>query len=347
MANHPWKAQGYLTECLKNKTKTMKYIIILSAIFLTLNAVAQDCTPEDLAQKPGIWKAGLKGSIAGVTATDLTKEKAVLASIHKMVSSNYSPTGCQLLYATAYGKYPMEGQTYIADPYYYTMYILRYICDGNSEDKSKYYVDISTTTTVNIVANAMYWLNTLYAANIPADDFRGYLKLENRPVKKNGFYFLSNENVNPNQEIVEYRWLITYNDTLPFKYVSRKEYLLIQRKRLEQSVIDSPGSKTYAQKYFDRIDEYLTKPESDLSQDAICMWNDEEQFEGFVDEGTRGSFIAVKPNLEYYKKKLAKSSPQFFTVIYKLSQGDPVFETNIAAIKEAVDFAKLRSMLGK
>jgi hypothetical protein len=33
--------------------------------------------------------------------------------------------------------------------------------------------------------------------------------------------------------------------------------------------------------------------------------------------------------------------------VYKISQGDPVFEANIAAIKEAVDFAKLRSMLGK
>ena len=77
------------------------------------------------------------------------------------------------------------------------------------------------------------------------------------------------------------------------------------------------------------------------------MWNDEERFEGFVEEGKLGSFIAVKPNLAYYKKNLPRSSPQFFTVIYTLSQGDPVFETNIAAIKEAVDFTKLRSMLGK
>jgi len=325
----------------------MKYVVLFSVFFLTLSTAAQDCTQELLAQKPGDWKAGMKGSIAGVTATDLAKEKAVLADIHKMVSSNYSPTGCQVLFSTAFGKYPLEGQTYIADPYYYSMYILRYLCDGNSADKSKYYIDISTTTTVNIVANAVYWLNSLYAANIPPDDFRGYLKLEQRPVKKDGYYFLSKEKVDPNEEIVEYRWLITYNDTLPFKYLSRKEYLLIQRKRLEKSIKESPGEKEYSQKYFDKIDEYLTKTESELSQEAICMWNDEERFEGFVEEGTKGSFIAVKPNLSYFKKNLPKSSPQFFTVIYKLSQGEPVFEANIAAIKEAVDFAKLKSMLGK
>lgn len=325
----------------------MKSFTLICAILYSFALSAQDCTQEMLAQKPGIWKVGMKGSISGVTATDLAKEKAVLADIHKMVSSNYSPTGCQLLYATVFGKYPMEGQTYFADPYYYTMYILRYLCDGNSVDKSKYYIDISTTTTVNIVANAMYWLNTLYAANMPPDDFRGYLKLEERPVKKEGYYFLSKENVDPKQEIVEYRWLITYNDTLPFTYLSRKEYLLKQRKRLEKTIKESPGEKEYSQKYFDKIDEYLAKPESELSQDAICMWNDEERFEGFVEEGTRGSFIAVKPNLSYFNMKLPKSSPQFFTVIYKLSQGEPVFESNIAAIKEAVDFAKLKSMLGK
>lgn len=316
-------------------------------MLVALSSKAQDCTKELLAQKPGIWKAGMKGSIAGVTAADLAKEKAVMADIHKMVSTNYSPMGCQLLYGTAFGKYPLEGQKYIADPYYYSMYILRYICDGNSEDKSKYYVDISTPTTVNIVANAMYSLSALYATNLPADDFRGYLKLEDRPVKINGFYYLGKENVVYTTGIVEYRWLITYDDALPFTYLSRKEYLLIQKKRLEKSVKESPGSEKYAQKYFDRINEFLSRPEDELSQDAICMWNDEERFEGFVKEGKSGSFIAVKPNLAYYKKNLPMSSPQFFTVVYKISHGDPVFESNIAAIKEAVDFEKLKSMLGK
>ena len=70
-------------------------------------------------------------------------------------------------------------------------------------------------------------------------------------------------------------------------------------------------------------------------------------FEKFVSEGAPGSFIAVKPNLNYYRKNLPKSSPQFFTVVYKIAHGDPVFEENIEAIKKAVDFAKLRSMLGK
>jgi hypothetical protein len=211
-------------------------------------------------------------------------------------------------------------------------------------------VDYSTPTTVNITANVIYSLNNLYAANLPADDFRGYLKLKQQPEKKDGYYFMGEEVVGDGQlanKIKEYRWLITYADTLPFSYVSRKEYLLIQKKRLEKTIQDSPGDKVYLTTFLNNIAGYLTKPEPELARPAICMWNEEERFEKFVDEGTAGSFIAVKPNPAYYRKNLPKSSPQFFTVVYKIAHGDPVFEENIANIKKAIDFIKLKNMLGK
>ncbi len=328
----------------------MNYLIFFAVVLISISSAAQDCSKELLAQKPGTWKAGQQGSIVNVNAADLVKEKTVMANIHKMVSTNYKPTGCEISYSTVYGKYLNAGQNWIADPYHFSMYILRYLCDQQSAAKSKYYVDYSTPTTVNITANAMYWLNILYAANIADDDFRGYLKLKAIPVKKDGYYFMGEEVVGDSHlenKIKEYRWLITYNDTLPYSYLSRKEYLLIQKKRLEKAVKESPGEKTYLDKYFNNINDYLAKSETELSQPAICMWNDEERFEKFVEEGTRGSFIAVKPNLAYYKKNLPKSSPQFFTVVYKIAHGDPVFEENIEAIKKAVDFAALKNMLGK
>ena len=242
------------------------------------------------------------------------------------------------------------GQNWVADPYHYSMYILRYLCDQQSADKSKYYVDYSTPTTVNITANVIYWLNNLYAANITTDDLRGYLKLKARPIKKDGVYFMGEEVVgdgNLENKIKEYRWLITYNDTLPFSYISRKEYLLIQKMRLEKTVKESPGEKSFLDQYLKNINEYLAKSETELSKPAICNWNEEERFEKFVEEGAPGSFIAVKPNLAYFRKKLPMSSPHFFTVVYKIAHGDPVFEKNIDEIKKAVDFAALKNMLGK
>ena len=325
----------------------MKYIILLILSSIALKTFSQDCSKELLRQKPGTWKAGRQGSITNVSTLDLGKEKAILSGIHKMITSNYKPTGCEISYSNVFGKSTVAGQNWIGDPYHYAMYVLRYLCDQQSTDKSKYYVDYSTPTTVNITANAMYWLNSLYASNLPPDDFRGYLKLTKRPEKKDGYYFMGEEKVDYNSPIYEYRWLITYNDTLPFLYVSRKEYLLIQKKRLEQAVKDNPTEKAYLDKYFKNLSNYLTKPETELSKPAICMWNDEERFEQFVEEGTRGSFIAVKPNLAYYHKNLPKSSPQFFTVVYKISKDDLVFEENISNIKKAIDFETLKSMLGK
>jgi len=328
----------------------MKYLILSALLFFSFHAFSQDCNKELLAQKTGTWKIGQQGSINNVSATDLAKEKLVIAAIHKMVSAKYNPKGCQISYSNVYGKELGAGQNWVADPYHYSMYVLRFICDGNSKDKSKYYVDYSTPTTVDITANVIFSLNNLYASNIPEDDFRGYLKLKQRPQKKDGYYFMGEEVVGDNgtlSEIKESRWLITYNDTLPFYYVSRKEYLLIQKKRLEKSIKENSGDNGYSKKFINNINEYLKKPETELSKPAICMWNEEERFEKFVDEGTRGSFIAVKPNLDYYHKKLPKSSPQFITVVYKISTGDPVFEENMSNIKKAVDFATLKNMLGK
>ncbi len=328
----------------------MKYLLCLPIALFFSSAIAQDCSQELLLQKPGTWKLGQQGSIANIAAIDLPKEKAVLANIHKMVSANYKPMGCQVSYSYVFSKHSGEGQTFISDPYHYAMYILRFLCDQNSADKTKYYVDISTPTTVNITANAIYTYNNLYAANIATDDARPYLKIKKRPEKRNGFYFLGEEVMGDSHlqnKIKEYRWLITYNDTLPFVYVTRKEYLLAQKPRLAKDIQDSPSEKAWYEKFLRNIDEYLKRPEDYLSKPAICMWNEEERFEKFVEEGTLGSFIAIKPNLAYYRKKLPKSSPQFFTVVYKISHGDPAFEQNIEAITKAVDFASLRTMLGK
>ncbi len=328
----------------------MKNTVFVLMILSGISSPAQDCAKELLKQKPGTWKAGPQGSIQNVTAADLAREKKVLAEIYKMITAGYKPIGCEISYSTVYGKHLATGQNWKADPYYFSMYILRYLCDANSSDKSKYYVDHATPTTVNITANAIYSLNTLYAADLEAGNFRGYLKLKKRPEIKDGFYFMGEEVVGdghlPNK-IKEYRWLITYNDTLPFSYISRREYLSIQKLRLEKAIKDNPGEKKFNEKYLQNIEAFLNKPESELNQPAICGWNDEERFENFSEEGTPGTFFAVRPNQVYYRKNLPKSTPQFFTVVYKIAHGDPVFEENISNIKKAVDFATLKNMLGK
>src|SRR5689334_20383190 len=150
----------------------MKYIIITACFFFPILSRAQDCRQEELRNKPGTWKAGMKGSIVNVSAGDLVREKAVTSAIHKMVSSKYKPTGSQVMYASAFGKSISDGERWVADPFYYSLYILRYLCDKSSQDKSKFYVDHATPTTVNISANVIFYLDNLYATNLTNEHFR-------------------------------------------------------------------------------------------------------------------------------------------------------------------------------
>ncbi|WP_445738229.1 hypothetical protein [Mariniflexile sp.] len=335
---------------MKKYSITILYMILIVITTSAQGNLTADCSADKLKLLPGTWKKATQGSIENVSAIELAKEKTILNNLHQLISDNYKPTGCQISYSTVFGKYPIQGKNWIADPYYYSMYILRYLCDKNSGDKSKYYVDVSTTTNYKIAINAIYNLNRLYAAELPDDELRGYLKLKQKPQKKDGFYFMGEEIVGDayrENKIIQYSWLITYNDTLPFYYVSRKEYLQLTKKRLDKTMSEQPESKAYYQEFAIRIKDHMNQTADYLNQPAICMWNDEERFNGFVEEGTLGSFIAIKPNIGYYRKNLKPSVPQFFHIQYELTQREPVFEKNIDGIKEAVDFEKLHSMLGK
>lgn len=309
------------------------------------NVFAQDCDPEMLRQKPGIWKEGLKGSIKNVTPTDLAKERAVLATIHNMLFTNYKPMGNQSQYGTVFGKYVVSGENWLADPYYYSMYVLRYLCDPNV--KNKYYTETHTATKVTISAN-VYFPIDLYPL-LPVSGPRGYLGLKTMPVKKNGYFFMGEEVVSEPGEfkMKEIRWLITYDDALPFVCLTRKEYLLIQKKRIEEEIKNNSSSKEYYSPYLNNIDNYLKKSDAELNKIAIYNPQEEERFKEFMKEGDKYSLIAVQPDPAYYNKKLPMSSPQFFSVEYKVSESSPIYTDNMEAIIKAVDFAKLKSMLGK
>jgi hypothetical protein len=329
----------------------MNPVFSITLLLITFCSFSQDCTPEALAKKPGNWKLGIAGSTPRVTAAELVKEKATLAKIHAMMTTGYKPMGAQAFYANSFtGPDPNSGKNWIAGYFHYSLYVLRFFCDNSSTDKSKFSINPSTATTLNITANAIQQLNVLMACQLPDDDMRGYLKLERMPEKKNGYYYMGEQTVGDShlpKPIKEYRWLITYGDTLPFSYVSRKDYLILTKKRLEKTIQENGNSSGYYTSFMNKINEWLKKDDAELSAPAICMWNDEERFNGFVAGGTRGSFIAVRPNMAYYKKNLPRSTPQFFSVVYKVAESSDVEVNNMNDIRKAVDFTLLKNMLGK
>ncbi|MFZ1702016.1 MAG: hypothetical protein WBO10_11570 [Pyrinomonadaceae bacterium] len=335
----------------------MRLAFIMAAALFGISAVAspanaQDCTEAALAKKPGIVKAsGAWGSSKkNVSPADLARETTVVGNIHKMIAASYAPVGVVGSYGNNFdGGNDAPGKNKVADIFGYTMYLLKYLCDKNSPDKSKFYVNVASPTSLKINANLINEYG-LYATDISDNTFRGYLLMKHRPQKINGFYFLGDEFSGDSRTKQKYyTWLITYDDALPFSYVSRKEYLQLSKIRLQKTIQENGNGSGYYTEFVKRIDDTLKRPDSELSQPAIVKRNDEEQFTGFVEENSPGSYFLVRHNPAYYRKGLPKSAAQFFTVVFSVLEGEPntVYVDNINAIKKVVNFNFLRNMLGK
>jgi hypothetical protein len=174
--------------------------------------------------------------------------------------------------------------------------------------------------------------------------------MTHRPKDVGGFYFLGDEfSGDSRTKQREYTWLITYDSSLPFSYLSQKEYLLLTKARLQKSISENGNSSGFYNEYVNRVDEYLKRPETELAAPAIINRADEERFTGFLREGDRGAYFTIKHDPAYYRKGVPKSAPQFFTVVYSVWEGDevPVYVDNMNSIKKAVDFSALKNLLGK
>lgn len=298
----------------------------------------QKCTDEAMAVKTGKWKPGIQGSIRNIAKADLTKEKAFMTGIQKKVSTQHVPAGLEIVYSTSWNKDQSTG--YLADPFNLSMYLLRYRCDDSPKG---FYVEYSSATNVVVAFNQLFTMDNLYAAPLPADHFRGYLRLYKKPELKDGAIYMGTE-TSDNGNIREENWLVTRGDSLPFRYLSRKEFLVMAKSKLENKI---KAGESYLQQYLDKVLAQQKQPDKDLLQPAVCNWNDEERFTGFLKEGERFAFYPVVPDLSYYKKGLPKSTAQFISVKYKYSVGNKVFEKNMEGLRKALSFEYLRSLLAK
>ena len=329
---------------MKTITAPLYLLFLVSFHAVVANAQAP-CTPDLLAQKPGSLRASrLSGSTPGMTAADVAKARSTLTRIHQTIAAGYRPIGVVGDYS-----FRFSGGT-TGGTFGYSMYLLKYNCDKASPDPSKFYIGTDTPTVVRIDANAIHAINLL-GSDTSDNTFRGHLFMATMPKKlAEGIYYLGdNPAAGFKEKQKEYTWLITYDDQLPFTVLTRKEYLLLTKQRLEKSIRENGNSSGYYTPFVGRVDEYLRKSDAELSRPAIVNRTEEERFTGFIEESARGAMYAIKHNPAYYHKALPKSAAQFFTVTYSVFEGDPVpvYPANIFAIKNALDLNVLRSMLGR
>ncbi|MCF1751174.1 hypothetical protein [Mariniradius sediminis] len=338
--------------------KTMDvFFIMLFVAWVFSGASAQTCRQEELTKMPGVWKAGLKGSTSGVSAVDLAKEKEIVAKVFNIIKEHYQPMGCEVSWSGVYGYNPAVAKDWAANPFGFGAYFLRYLCD--KQKPGQHYVDVATPTSLYVNFNEFHWVK---AAEIADDREEKFFRFRSLPENKEGYYFFK-EDVDYNDKIKKYTWLFTYDNKLPYRNVTKKEYLLnmldIFNTKIEEAdknyalvktknfpaedmryyTESHASTRAWFQKPIDEINNMLkTLSEEELSEPAIITSRgDGFPLSDFVEMGKQYSDILIKPDLSYYNTKLPLSAPQMFSIVLTISHGDPVFEHIYTTISKAIE----------
>ena len=327
----------------------MKYVLLLGVLYASLNAYSQDCTQASAAQKPGIWKEGMKGSVSGIAPADLDRERKVVAEIHLLVKSKYSPTGVEADFNGSYDRPDTEVPVNIYD---YNIYFLHYICEGNVL-KTDHETSTSLTVSVNRFDPKIY--EKPDENNLPGE---GFYSIKKMPVEKDGnFFFEEDAGLGLGVTGKSRTWMITRDNKLPFAYVTKKEFLekkknmltLAMPKAIEGS---NQNFKTKTEQDFKKalakIEAFLKMPSGELDQPAIVK-QDPNDYLSFLFTTNDDPFrkVLIKPNPGYFNSKLPRSSPQFIVVNVIGNNNEPVAAKVMTDVIKDLDFTALRNMLGK
>jgi hypothetical protein len=319
----------------------MKYILISCLVFASLNAYPQECTESSLLQKPGVWKEGMKGSVSGIPATDLDKERKVVNSLHNLIKSKYTPMGVEVDFN---GSYDRPDPEIPVNNYDYNILFLHYFCERNIIKTSP---ETSTAFTIGINRFDGKIYETPDENNTSGE---GFYSLKNMPAEKDGcFYFEEAASLGFGISGKSRSWLITWDGKLPYAYVSKKEFLEKQKlmllKALAEAVI---GAQQNYKNALIKIETLLKMPSADLSQPAIVRQDPKDYLSYlFTTDDDAFGKVLIKPNHGYFNVKLSRSFPQFMVVNLTGNDKDPIAAKAMTDIMKNFDFAALRNMLGK
>jgi hypothetical protein len=319
----------------------MKYLLLSCLLFTSLNAYPQECTETLLLQKPGVWKEGMKGSVSGIPAADLDKEKKVVTSLHNLIKSKYTPMGVE---ADFTGSYDRPDPDMPVNNYDYNVLLLNYFCEGNIIKTSH---ETSTTFTISINRFDGKIYETQDQNNTSGE---GFYFLKNMPVDKDGcYYFEENANIGFGMSGKSRSWLVTYDGKLPYFYVSKKEFLEKQKLMLSKASKDaSAADQQNYKKAMAKIDNLLTMSSADLSQPAIVRQDPKDYLSYlFTSDDDPFGKVLIKPNPGYFNVRLSRAVPQFFVVNLTGDEKEAIASKVMTDIMKNFDFDALRNMLGK
>jgi hypothetical protein len=258
-----------------------------------MNMAAQPCTEASLLNKPGIWKEGMKGSVSGIPATDLDKERKVVAALHNMIKLKYTPMGAE---ADFNGSYDSPDAEIPVNNYSYNIYFLNYFCEGNV---IKTIHETSTSFTIDANRFEGKIFETPDENNTPDE---GFFSLKIMPVEKDGyFYFEQDVSLGLGLTGKSRNWLITKDNKLPYAYVTKKEFLEKQKKML---LLVMPKSIESSKESLKQLEQQKTQLQAEYK-------NDPEKFQRYLKND-------YQYNKDRFEKDVTRTEQNFNTALTKI-----------------------------
>jgi hypothetical protein len=211
----------------------MKLITFLFPIIFPFVSFAQECSEAMILQKPGPWKETM-GVASGIAASDLAREKKVVAAIHQMIKLKFTPKGAD---TRMNGGYSAPFSWMPGNDYSYSIIPLEYYCDGKNIKTVG-----ETSTYFSIVAN-LFDVEIYNEAEGDRLLLEGFNAMKDMPIAKDGYWYFNTIEVGLGLGLTGKRsmWLVTYDGKLPFAYVSRKAFLE-KRKVILSNAMNEAGA---------------------------------------------------------------------------------------------------------
>lgn len=318
-------------------------MIVLLLKGIALSAAGQaGCNPEALKKIQGVWLAPKSEGILNKPATaDIAAAKKILDAIRQRFQEQYTPIGVDARHSYWFDDDSGIYQRY-GNPYNYTLLNFRFYClngkkTTNAEgDGTHVYFNNEGTQEVPIYLDyGDFGVNSEVNTNGGFHVLKSYHCPDGKlPDVSKGYHIFGDENN-------YYVWFI-YNGKLPFRYVTRKEFLEKQVAILEAQVKEfgkkllSPemkalldASPAYKEQMMESLKLYrkpLEGYQSDLKKDVVWLKEmaivDFRVFENWAryvfttlaDQQNMYMFIPIMPNPDYYDRKLPIWAPQHISI---------------------------------
>ena len=271
------------------------------------------CDPSQFDGLTNMWKLEPDQNTGQVPAVELAAERKVMQRVVEMFKSTFVPTGAAGYYGVNYDILPqaVTNKSRYGNTYIFTLSNHKIECRGGKPAALDVSLgNVSVQVNMQFVDEAHVGDSSAGFSHLP----RGYYQLKDRIALPQAnaegiqeFNFVDGTTV----------WWITRAGALPFRAVTRREFLSRQIEIVRSRSTPSAGLLTYYQRLL-----------GDATDDVAFV--KQGQVPGLTESGyvfttleDRANRIYVTVNPDYYDRSLSKAAPQH--ILIRLRRADVAF----------------------